>query len=522
MAGCKDLAESEINSQRENRGMKFKQGAMIAQMTLLAGLSASVWAYDSGSTEVDGSFTPVVNTELMLPADGIFNFSNVDIPAGVTVTFAKNAANTPVILLASGNVNIDGSINVTGGKSADVGSAGDGNSGDDGLPGVGGPGGFNGGQPGIPGDIAGSAGLGPGGGNPAMINITNDQLNFGGRGCGGEGGSFTDSGKDSRVLSSSDTRYCNLVAQAKGSLPYGSSTLLPLIGGSGGGGASGGEAFSGSGGGGGGGALLIAASGTVTIVGSINANGGDSGASNGGQAGGSGGGGAGGAIRVIATTIEGNGAVTANGGLAGSAFGTAGSAVSFSVGGEGSVGRIRFEAETFTRTAATTPAFTFAQPDEIFLAGMPALSITSVAGVTAPAVPTGNSDIVLPEVTPNPVTVIFATTGVPLGNTVTLRVIPSRGETVTAVSSAISGTEASGTATASIDIPSGPSTLAAEISYTVTVAMGEDLSRYTDGVMVASVRLTEDAINGAQTTLITVDGKEHVISSALNSLRTAT
>ena len=92
---------------------------------------------------------------------------------------------------------------------------------------------------------------------------------------------------------------------------------------------------------------------------------------------------------------------------------------------------------------------------------------------------------------------------------------------MTAVSSAISGTEASGTATASIDIPDGPSTLAAEISYTVTVAMGENLSRYTDGVMVASVRLTEDAINGAQTTLITVDGKEHVISSALNSLRTA-
>lgn len=289
----------------------------------------------------------------------------------------------------------------------------------------------------------------------------------------------------------------------------------------GGGGASAGETFSGSGGGGGGGALLIASSGTVTIAGDIIANGGESGDSNGGQAGGSGGGGAGGAIRIIATIIEGNGPVIASGGKAGSAFGVSNASGSFSVGGDGSVGRIRFEAETFTRTAATTPAFTFSQPDEIFLAGMPTLSITAVAGVTAPAVPTGNSDIVLPESTPNPITVDFATSGVPLGNTVTLRVIPARGETITAISSAIAGTEASATASASVNLPDGPSTFAAEVSYTVTVAMGESLSRYTDGVMVASVRLSHDAINGALTTLVTVEGKEVTLPSNMPMLSNA-
>ena len=165
--------------------MKFKRCAAIAQITLLAGLSAAGWAYDSGSTEVDGSFTPVVDTELTMPADGVFNFTNVDIPTGVTVTFAKNAANTPVILLASGNVNIAGTISVAGGSAADVGSAGDGNSGDDGIPGIGGPGGFDGGQPGIPGDVLGSTGLGPGGGSPAPGNITNNSLGYAGRGCGG-------------------------------------------------------------------------------------------------------------------------------------------------------------------------------------------------------------------------------------------------------------------------------------------------------------------------------------------------
>lgn len=100
-------------------------------------------AYESGSTGADGAFNPTVDTVLPLPPDGIFNFTNVNIPAGVTVTFQRNDINTPVTLLASGDAIISGTLHVNGGWSAPVGAAGDGNIGDDGLPGIGGPGGYD-------------------------------------------------------------------------------------------------------------------------------------------------------------------------------------------------------------------------------------------------------------------------------------------------------------------------------------------------------------------------------------------
>ena len=112
-------------------------------------LSSSVYAFDSGSTGADGAFLPSVDTRLDLPADGIFNFTEVNIPAGVTVTFNSNATNTPVIMLVSGNATIDGVIDVSGGDAAPSNGAGNGNVGDDGQPGAAGPGGFRGGRGGL-------------------------------------------------------------------------------------------------------------------------------------------------------------------------------------------------------------------------------------------------------------------------------------------------------------------------------------------------------------------------------------
>ncbi len=109
------------------------------------------FAFTSGSTGADGAFTPTVNTVLNVPASGIFNFTSVNIPVGVTVTFKKNVINTPVVMLASSDILIAGTLNVSGTKSTDSGAAGDGNLGDDGLPGLGGPGGFDGGRGGKPG-----------------------------------------------------------------------------------------------------------------------------------------------------------------------------------------------------------------------------------------------------------------------------------------------------------------------------------------------------------------------------------
>ena len=154
-----------------------------------ATLPSMALAFDSGSTEADGAFTPTVNTQLALPANGIFNFTNVNIPAGVTVTFQRNATNTPVTILASGDVTIDGTIDVSGGNAQDVGTAGDGNVGDDGLPGIGGPGGFDGGAGGdTNGNHIAATGLGPGAGAGGAVSTATFAN------CGGGGANYGDQG----------------------------------------------------------------------------------------------------------------------------------------------------------------------------------------------------------------------------------------------------------------------------------------------------------------------------------------
>ncbi|HEX6691461.1 MAG TPA: hypothetical protein VF110_09990, partial [Burkholderiales bacterium] len=114
----------------------FAVGACVAPL--------GAHAFDSGSTGADGAFSPTVSGPVPLPASGIFNFTTVNIPGGVTVTFTRNTTNTPVVILASGNVTIAGTLSVSGGAAPGVGAAGGGAQGDDGTPGVGGPGGFDG------------------------------------------------------------------------------------------------------------------------------------------------------------------------------------------------------------------------------------------------------------------------------------------------------------------------------------------------------------------------------------------
>lgn len=494
---------------------RFMKKAVISCLCLA---TANVWAYDSDSTGADGAFAPVVDTEVQLPADGVFNYTTVNIPAGVTVTFAKNALNTPVVWLASGDVTIAGTIDVSGTASADVGSAGNGNIGDDGQPGIGGPGGFDGGRGGQAPLLLGSAGQGPGGGGPAKRSVdfsnSNGTVKFG---CGGAGAGYGAAGNNSTTVNSSTTAtQCALDAQATGGNEYGNTGIRPMIGGSGGGGASAGGTFSGSGGGGGGGAILIASSGTVNVTGSILANSGNSGTVIGANvAGGTGGAGSGGAIRIVATALSGNGVISAIGATPSRPLtSSTGSQNLSSTGGLGSVGRIRIEVETLTRTAVTTPIYTVDQPQDLFVAGLPSVRITSVAGVAAPQFPTGNADITLPESTANPVAIEFATTGVPTGNTVELVLIPASGVPSRTLSGALTGTEAAATSSVSVDLPDGPSLLQAQVTYTVTVAQAEQFAPFADGNMVASVRLTSDLVHGSQTTFITESGKEYTWPSS--------
>ena len=136
---------------------------------LISGASlcfAVLWAFpvsaqsiSSGSTGALGPFNPTSNTTVPLPPDGVLNYTTVNVASGVTVTFTPNAANTPIRLLATGDVTIDGTINLNGGDGQDASSAIMLNPG-----GLGGPGGFAGGNGGLRGGGIGSAGKGPGGG----------------------------------------------------------------------------------------------------------------------------------------------------------------------------------------------------------------------------------------------------------------------------------------------------------------------------------------------------------------------
>ncbi len=460
-----------------NRG--FQIGAMAC--ALLSAMPANA-AFVSGSTGADGAFNPTVNTVVTLPPNGVLNYTSVNIPVGVTVYFQRNATNTPVVMLATGNVTISGVIDLNGGWGYDTGAQGSGNIGDDGLPGAAPGGGYSGGVGGRVGGFPGGAGQGPGGGGAG--------INAQGYGAGG-GASHSTQGQCTYGTTTAIT-VCAPI--------YGSSTLLPLIGGSGGGGGLGGANFSGSGGGAGGGAILIAASGTVNLAGTISALGGAGGGISGTGAGLRGGAGSGGAVRIVATNITGAGLINAYSNSAGSPG--------------GGTGRVRLESETYTRTGSSNPAHTFGPPGQVFIAGAPSLAITSVAGTNAPAAPTGNADITLPASTVNPVTVTFTTTGIPVGNTVKLTVTSAYGPPVTAVSPAITGTTASGSASVSVSLPSGPSTLLAQTSYTITVAMGQALSYFAQGEQVERIAVSSAPGQSVRYSLVTVSGKEFEVPLA--------
>jgi hypothetical protein len=230
--------------------------------------------FESGS---DGSYGPLIitatdpsNVTIELPADGVIRATTVSIAGQKTLLFNRNPLNTPVVILATGDVIINGAINVSGSVGNQFGG------------GLGGPGGFNGGAPGGEG-VPPGAGFGPGGGLPgAHIND----------------GTATEAGSGSFA-----TTPASRLNALDGKI-YGSPLLVPLIGGSGGGGIE--NTTSNSGGGGGGGAILIASNTRIQLnsPGFIFANGGENNAGNSGS---------GGAIRLVAPVVEGNGTLRASG-----------------------------------------------------------------------------------------------------------------------------------------------------------------------------------------------------------------
>jgi hypothetical protein len=486
--------------------------ALAVAMTAFA--PAARAAFDSGSTGADGALNATAGMEIQLPPSGILNYTTINIPAGVTVRIKRNAANTPAYILASGDVTIAGTLDVRGADGKPTGTYGDGAQSDDGLPGEGGVGGYSGGRGGRSDAqlraefVRGGAGLGPGGG-PGGIEGDN--------GCTPTGGYYKYVGTGGGYANAAYryyTAYNCAVNYGPVGTSYGSTLLQPLVGGSGGGGGRGGTNFPGSGGGGGGGAILIASSGTLRVTGSIDATGGDGAGHVGTGVGGQGAGGSGGAIRLIATTVAGNGSVLANGGC-----------INYNNNRRqycgydgrnnygGSEGRIRIEGESITFSGTSQPTFVRGDIGPVFIANAPALRIAAVAGQAVAAVPTGSNDVNLPADTTDPVLVTFETTNVPVGNTVQLRVVPSSGMPSEAISPAITGTTAAGTAQLSVVLPQGSSTLQATTTYTVIVAALEDealsekLSRLASNERVEKVEVTIALEGGARARLITGSGK---------------
>lgn len=476
----------------------MKNGLLARRVgvTILLALSNAALAgnFVSGSTGADGNFSPTTDVALQVPPSGIFNFTDVNIPSGVTVTFVKNATNSPVVMLATGNVVVTGAIDISGKSAVDTKYT------QISYPeaGAGGPGGFSGGRGG---DAMGHGGqgFGPGGGR-------------GGSTAGNHCNGHPEGGGGAGYFANGEANYCiryfgaNLVRHGTAGPSYGSNTMLPLLGGSGGGGGAGAASASGApggGGGGGGGALLIAATKGVAVTGNLLANGGNGAGTVGcswapNQDSGSGGGGSGGFIRILTPSYSGGGKISVAAGAGGCP------SSGYYGGGGGSVGRYSVE----TLIGGT-----------LSFAGLPTVNITKVAGVAVPAIPTGASDVSLPLSQANPVVVDIAASNIPLAATIKLTMTPVHsGDAISVDASPLSGSFENSTTSASISIPNGPSVLMAQVSYTLTVVMGEALSTYAMGERVERVMLSAVVGGESKVTLITVSGRQFDVPPVVMSM----
>jgi len=193
----------------------MKRLPFLSVVVLFVSFSVRGQGFSSGSTGADGpldlSTLSCTNCTIQVPASGIFNYTTINIPQGKQLSFIANLRNTPVIMLAQGNVLIAGQILLNGNS-------------------------FNactGGTAGI-GGFAGGAGC----------NAT-DQPGF------GPGGGRLDPQEP---------------ANRSGKW-VGPTSLFPIIGGSGG------AAQDGHGAGGGGGAIVIASSLAISVSGTVFADG---------------------------------------------------------------------------------------------------------------------------------------------------------------------------------------------------------------------------------------------------------
>lgn len=318
--------------------------------------------FSSGSTGADGALDlatmncPLNICQLQLPESGILNFTTVNVPSDKQLRFKNNSRNTPVTMLAQGQVTIAGAVDVSSVYIFGSGVCG-------GTFERLGPGGFRGGLP---------SGFGPGGGT---VNQQNGRW-------------------------------------------IGPLSLVPIVGGSGGWNI-----------GDGGGAIVIASSSSITVTGSVIANGSTL-SSCGGPSG------SGGAIRLVANSITVPGILSACG---------------FS----NNCGVIRIEAPDGQRnfTGNATPAVVLSTINPIVLSSAaPLLTIASIGGFGVPSYSGSRFDTVdllLPNQLSDPISIVITANNIPVGTQVEVR--PVRNSSNAAFNSGtLAGTFQNSTATATI------------------------------------------------------------------------
>ncbi len=433
----------------------FRGPTLLMLVLLMAMPVGAQGTFNSGSTGADGEFKPTQNTTLQIPESGVFNYTAINIPANVTITFKKNSRNTPVTMLASGDVIIAGVISV----------AGQGRNGR--LGGEGGPGGFRGGDGGhFLLDRNGKNGEGPGGGKGGAPNQPTTSAGHATPGSG--------------------------VAQGLGGRTYGSKTLIPLVGGSGGGGELASEFDNGRGGNGGGGAILIASSGKITITGAIYA---DAGTFDQGSFGGSGG-----AIRLVANLVSGKPTLSVSGGPG------------FFFGPRGGSGYIRVEAFNlldFDQTSSS-PTITTGKPNPATLPNLPQLRIVSVGGERVPDNPVGSfhrdPDVTLPATISNPITVQIAAQNIPVGTVLKVVLVPETGNRVEVNSTPLAEAGGNFAASAQVTLPtSGISVITVATTLDIRLAMNAPM--FIDGERVQKMEVAAAFGGQSEVTYITESGR---------------
>jgi len=412
--------------------MRFTRHILISAFCLFAWVPLTRAQFTSGSTGSDGAYNPTASGDfdpialgLDPSGDNVFNFTTIDIPAGVVIKLrASKLRNAAVTWLATGNVTIAGTLDLSGAAGAALNTANAAALASSRVLPEPGPGGYTGGL-GSNGGVGPQSGAGPGGG-PAGLTSNAGETCFGGN------ASFIGAG--------------GTIGGQKAGPTYGSFLLVPLYGGSGGGGGwepvGAGNSVGGIGGAGGG-AIRIASSTQISVTGTINANGGGAGGVIGPTAGCQGGVGSGGAIHLVAPTLLGGGAISANS-----------AAASFI--GVFDTGIIRFSTNgnSFTGTAPGLVLGPLYLPPANSTLAAPSLTITSVNGVPVP--PEASGQYLSPDViisANNAVNVNLAAANIPLGTVVTLRLTAENAADSIVACPPLAGTLAASTAVCSATFP---------------------------------------------------------------------